>query len=199
MFSSSFPFSTPQLLSTPLHVAVRTGHCECAEQLIHCGADVNAKDRVRTAIKTERHFISDNIQQDSMWSNTKWSHGTCSNWSAPPPLQLTVYLSCSSGRRHADARRCKNQQVQDDQAADNVRSQSEHEEQRKWRWRLHTALSQYIYINRPAYYIKNGFYPTLVYFKTAVDYLRSSPESCQLTFTGPFNPLRSGLHSKQFF
>ncbi|KAG7231833.1 hypothetical protein INR49_010279 [Caranx melampygus] len=28
-----------------LHVAVRTGHCECAEHLIHCGADVNAKDR----------------------------------------------------------------------------------------------------------------------------------------------------------
>uniref|UniRef100_A0A3Q3EA84 Ankyrin repeat domain-containing protein 1 n=1 Tax=Labrus bergylta TaxID=56723 RepID=A0A3Q3EA84_9LABR len=37
--------SSPQLHSTPLHVAVRTGHCECAEHLIHCGADVNAKDR----------------------------------------------------------------------------------------------------------------------------------------------------------
>ncbi len=36
-----------QLCSTPLHVAVRTGHHECAEHLIHCGADVNAKDRVR--------------------------------------------------------------------------------------------------------------------------------------------------------
>lgn len=36
-----------QLCSTPLHVAVRTGHYECAEHLIHCGADVNAKDRVR--------------------------------------------------------------------------------------------------------------------------------------------------------
>uniref|UniRef100_G3PAI6 Ankyrin repeat domain-containing protein 1 n=1 Tax=Gasterosteus aculeatus aculeatus TaxID=481459 RepID=G3PAI6_GASAC len=34
-----------KLHSTPLHVAVRTGHCECAEHLIHCGADVNAKDR----------------------------------------------------------------------------------------------------------------------------------------------------------
>ncbi|KAF3841658.1 hypothetical protein F7725_023609 [Dissostichus mawsoni] len=31
--------SSPQLNSTPLHVAVRTGHCECAEHLIHCGAD----------------------------------------------------------------------------------------------------------------------------------------------------------------
>lgn len=39
----------PQLHSTPLHVAVRTGHCDCAEHLIHCGADVNAKDRVRTS------------------------------------------------------------------------------------------------------------------------------------------------------
>lgn len=37
-----------QLHSTPLHVAVRTGHCKCAEHLIHCGADVNAKDRVRS-------------------------------------------------------------------------------------------------------------------------------------------------------
>lgn len=37
-----------QLLSTPLHVAVRTGHYECAEHLIHCGADINARDRVRT-------------------------------------------------------------------------------------------------------------------------------------------------------
>ncbi|KAF7642402.1 hypothetical protein LDENG_00258530, partial [Lucifuga dentata] len=33
------------LSSTPLHVAVRTGHCDCAEHLIHCGVDMNAKDR----------------------------------------------------------------------------------------------------------------------------------------------------------
>lgn len=44
----------PQLHSTPLHVAVRTGHCECAEHLIQCGADVNAKDRVRTLDTTQR-------------------------------------------------------------------------------------------------------------------------------------------------
>ncbi|XP_061645048.1 ankyrin repeat domain-containing protein 1-like isoform X3 [Phyllopteryx taeniolatus] len=36
---------SPKLHSCPLHVAVRTGHLECAEYLIHCGADVNAKDR----------------------------------------------------------------------------------------------------------------------------------------------------------
>lgn len=35
-----------QLLSTALHVAVRTGHYECAEHLIACEADLNAKDRV---------------------------------------------------------------------------------------------------------------------------------------------------------
>lgn len=39
-----------KLQSTPLHVAVRTGHYECAEYLIHCGAGVNAKDRVRHQI-----------------------------------------------------------------------------------------------------------------------------------------------------
>lgn len=43
--------SSVQLHSTPLHVAVRTGHCECAEHLIHCGAEVNAKDRVRSRDK----------------------------------------------------------------------------------------------------------------------------------------------------
>uniref|UniRef100_A0A8D0Y5A2 Ankyrin repeat domain-containing protein 1 n=1 Tax=Sus scrofa TaxID=9823 RepID=A0A8D0Y5A2_PIG len=37
--------STSQLLSTALHVAVRTGHYECAEHLIACEADLNAKDR----------------------------------------------------------------------------------------------------------------------------------------------------------
>ncbi|KAB0394807.1 hypothetical protein E2I00_000449, partial [Balaenoptera physalus] len=34
-----------QLLSTALHVAVRTGHYECAEHLIACEAERNAKDR----------------------------------------------------------------------------------------------------------------------------------------------------------
>ena len=38
--------SISQLLSTALHVAVRTGHYECAEHLIACEADLNAKDRV---------------------------------------------------------------------------------------------------------------------------------------------------------
>lgn len=38
--------SLSQLLSTALHVAVRTGHYECAEHLIACEADLNAKDRV---------------------------------------------------------------------------------------------------------------------------------------------------------
>ncbi|KAJ3610520.1 hypothetical protein NHX12_022612 [Muraenolepis orangiensis] len=33
-----------KLRSTPLHVAVRTGHYECAEHLIHCGTDINARD-----------------------------------------------------------------------------------------------------------------------------------------------------------
>lgn len=36
----------PQLLSTPLHVAVRTGQYDCAEHLIACEADLNARDRV---------------------------------------------------------------------------------------------------------------------------------------------------------
>uniref|UniRef100_A0A8I6GLV4 Ankyrin repeat domain-containing protein 1 n=1 Tax=Rattus norvegicus TaxID=10116 RepID=A0A8I6GLV4_RAT len=42
MRSSASPNS---LLSTALHVAVRTGHYECAEHLIACEADLNAKDR----------------------------------------------------------------------------------------------------------------------------------------------------------
>lgn len=49
--SSSPPHPLPQLHSTPLHVAVRTGHCDCAEHLIHCGADLNAKDRVSTKVQ----------------------------------------------------------------------------------------------------------------------------------------------------
>ena len=43
--------SISQLLSTALHVAVRTGHYECAEHLIACEADLNAKDRVSTWAK----------------------------------------------------------------------------------------------------------------------------------------------------
>lgn len=47
---------TFQLQSTPLHVAVRTGHYECAEHLIHCGADINAKDRVRHHLCNHYHL-----------------------------------------------------------------------------------------------------------------------------------------------
>lgn len=35
-----------KLLSTPLHVATRTGHLDIVEHLIHCGVDINAPDRV---------------------------------------------------------------------------------------------------------------------------------------------------------
>jgi len=36
----------PKLLSTPLHVATRTGHPDIVEHLIHCGVDINSPDRV---------------------------------------------------------------------------------------------------------------------------------------------------------
>ncbi|XP_067396393.1 ankyrin repeat domain-containing protein 23 isoform X3 [Emydura macquarii macquarii] len=39
------PLSSPQLRSTALHVAVRTGHSDCAEHLIACGAELNAQDK----------------------------------------------------------------------------------------------------------------------------------------------------------
>lgn len=44
----SIPVSAPptQLLSTPLHVATRTGHLDIVEHLIHCGVDINSPDRV---------------------------------------------------------------------------------------------------------------------------------------------------------
>lgn len=35
-----------KLLSTPLHVATRTGHLDIVEHLIHCAVDINAPDRV---------------------------------------------------------------------------------------------------------------------------------------------------------
>ena len=35
-----------KLLSTPLHVATRTGHADIVEHLIHCGVDINSPDRV---------------------------------------------------------------------------------------------------------------------------------------------------------
>ncbi|XP_074964386.1 ankyrin repeat domain-containing protein 2 isoform X1 [Phalacrocorax aristotelis] len=34
-----------KLLSTPLHVATRTGHLDIVEHLIHCGVDINSPDR----------------------------------------------------------------------------------------------------------------------------------------------------------
>lgn len=39
-------FLPTQLLSTPLHVAVRTGHVEIVEHFLSLGLDINAKDRV---------------------------------------------------------------------------------------------------------------------------------------------------------
>lgn len=39
-------FPPAQLLSTPLHVAVRTGHVEIVEHFLSLGLDINAKDRV---------------------------------------------------------------------------------------------------------------------------------------------------------
>lgn len=44
---STFP--RLKLLSTPLHVATRTGHPDIVEHLIHCGVDVNSQDRVSVA------------------------------------------------------------------------------------------------------------------------------------------------------
>lgn len=35
-----------QIWSTPLHVAVRTGHSDCLEHLIECGARIDAQDKV---------------------------------------------------------------------------------------------------------------------------------------------------------
>lgn len=100
--------SSPQLRSTPLHVAVRTGHCECAEHLIHCGADVNAKDRVSHSCHLRRQAAAHN----------EWSSDA-------------LWLPLSAGRRHAHAWRRQDQPLQDDQAADDVRLQSEHQELRK--------------------------------------------------------------------
>lgn len=40
------PPSPHKLLSTPLHVATRTGHLDIVEHLIHCGVDINSPDRV---------------------------------------------------------------------------------------------------------------------------------------------------------
>lgn len=39
-----------QLLSTPLHVAVRTGHVEIVEHFLSLGLDINAKDRVSAGL-----------------------------------------------------------------------------------------------------------------------------------------------------
>lgn len=36
-----------QIDSTPLHVAVRTGHVDCVEHLIQCRAEINTQDKVR--------------------------------------------------------------------------------------------------------------------------------------------------------
>lgn len=64
-------FLSAQLNSTPLHVAVRTGHCECAEHLIHCGADVNAKDRVRAqselSLAPQQAFLWDKMKMFNVW------------------------------------------------------------------------------------------------------------------------------------
>ena len=51
-----------KLRSTPLHVAVRTGRYECAEHLIHCGADINAKDRVRHSCRFYIMLFKGSIQ-----------------------------------------------------------------------------------------------------------------------------------------
>lgn len=44
--TSSSCFLLTQLLSTPLHVAVRTGHVEIVEYFLSLGLDINVKDRV---------------------------------------------------------------------------------------------------------------------------------------------------------
>lgn len=43
-------FFPTQLLSTPLHVAVRTGHVEIVEHFLSLGLDINAKDRVSPCV-----------------------------------------------------------------------------------------------------------------------------------------------------
>lgn len=48
LFSSTF--LPTQLLSTPLHVAVRTGHVEIVEHFLSLGLEINAKDRVSVQV-----------------------------------------------------------------------------------------------------------------------------------------------------
>lgn len=106
-----------QLHSTALHVAVRTGHCDCAEHLIHCGADVNARDRVRT---------------ETDWTDTDVNVPLPTSKGRLVALSLRMMHSMPAlppeGRRHAHARRREDKQVQDDQAADDVRGQPQHQE-----------------------------------------------------------------------
>ncbi|GCC33044.1 hypothetical protein chiPu_0011511 [Chiloscyllium punctatum] len=57
------PDACDELLSTPLHVATRTGHVECVEHLIACGIDINIKDRegdtaLHDAVRLNRYKIT---------------------------------------------------------------------------------------------------------------------------------------------
>jgi ankyrin repeat protein len=52
-----FLFPPTQLLSTPLHVAVRTGHVEIVEHFLSLGLDINAKDRVSANLPSARALL----------------------------------------------------------------------------------------------------------------------------------------------
>lgn len=110
---------SPQLLSTPLHVAVRTGRYDCGEHLIACEADLNARDRVRTNTELFRHC----------------SHLPAPRCCVPPqphgPGSADPVLRSSPGRRHPNARRREAEPLQNHPASDPARSGPDSEELRK--------------------------------------------------------------------
>lgn len=99
------PSLLPQIWSTPLHVAVRTGHCDCLEHLIACGARIDAQDKV------------------SVWSPEVGAAphpGLGTEGAQAQPCMVPADLpapSLSTGRRHGSARGSTAWALQSNEAA----------------------------------------------------------------------------------
>ncbi len=91
---------------------------------------------------------------------------------------MSVYL-LNAGRRHAHARRCENKQIQDDQAADDARGQSEHQELCKY-WRapqhvLHDSAELHESSENARKIIRDNIFKC--WYKEKIDRLQHFPSS----------------------
>lgn len=111
----------PQLLSTPLHVATRTGHWEVVEHLVSNGVLINTKDRVW-------RFSANSFNKYIIYILYYIYYNDYNLYQCKKIIYLIIQLfllTLSEGGRYCIARCCQTEPIQNSQVANIGRSRHE--------------------------------------------------------------------------